>query len=214
MNLAMKVVRHIKNNLGLGLLLSSASKIEIKAYCGSNWDACLLWQDNPWVGISIKLWDSLISWKIINGFKISTESEYMAMALTTCKIIWIQGLLQDIGFKQLQPTVLFCDNKVAKHIPANPVLPWKDKASTDWLSFTRKRNNKELWRPKHPHRKQIAYLFPKALSRRQHHNQLSKLGLFNVYNKRTWGEMLRDQNFAVNFKKLEYSSFVSCCKEV
>lgn len=42
MNSAMKVVRHIKNNLGLGLLLSSASKIEIKAYCGSNWDACLL----------------------------------------------------------------------------------------------------------------------------------------------------------------------------
>lgn len=40
------------------------------------------------------------------------------MALTTCEIIWIQGLLQDIGFNRMQPTVLFGDNKAALHMAA------------------------------------------------------------------------------------------------
>lgn len=44
------------------------------------------------------------------------------MVLTTYEIIWVRGLLQEIGFNQEQPTPLFGDKKVAIQIAANAVF--------------------------------------------------------------------------------------------
>lgn len=44
------------------------------------------------------------------------------MTLTTCEVSWITALLKDLGLKNLPPTILKCDNKVALAIAANHVL--------------------------------------------------------------------------------------------
>ncbi|KAL8148786.1 hypothetical protein AgCh_005959 [Apium graveolens] len=73
----------------------------------------------------IFLGDSPISWKskkqpVMSRF--SAKAEYRAMALTTCEITWLYAFLKDLGLKNLPPTMLRCDNKVALTIAASPVL--------------------------------------------------------------------------------------------
>ena len=43
----------------------------------------------------------------------SCESEYVAMSLASCEILWLRALLTEIGFAQSSGTVLYCDNQPA-----------------------------------------------------------------------------------------------------
>lgn len=50
----------------------------------------------------------------------SAEAEYRATAHTTCEIIWLQALLEELGFGVQLP--MYCDNHAAIHIASNPVF--------------------------------------------------------------------------------------------
>lgn len=52
----------------------------------------------------------------------STESEYRAMALGTCELLWFSQLLRDLKVKVTSSAKMFCDNKSAIHIAHNPVF--------------------------------------------------------------------------------------------
>ena len=41
----------------------------------------------------------------------STEVEYMASTNATKETLWHQRLCKDIGFNQVKPTTIFCDNQ-------------------------------------------------------------------------------------------------------
>lgn len=43
----------------------------------------------------------------------SCEAEYMAMCAATQEAVHLRQLLADIGYEQLQPTVIYCDNQGA-----------------------------------------------------------------------------------------------------
>lgn len=42
--------------------------------------------------------------------------------MTTCEVTWLTALLNNIGIKNLPPTLLKCDNQATLAIAANPVL--------------------------------------------------------------------------------------------
>jgi hypothetical protein len=70
------------------------------------------------------LGDSLISWKSKKQAcvsKSSTESEYRAMFAACSKIVWLCGLLAELGFSQSDFTPLHADNTSAIQIVANPI---------------------------------------------------------------------------------------------
>lgn len=52
--------------------------------------------------------------------KSSTEAEYSSMSHTTSELTWINNLLIDLRIQVPTPVPLFCDNKAAQHIAANP----------------------------------------------------------------------------------------------
>lgn len=57
--------------------------------------------------------DSLISWKSKQKARVSkssTESEYCAMFAACLEIVWLHGLLIDLGFPQPDLTSLHVDN--------------------------------------------------------------------------------------------------------
>ncbi|KAK4381557.1 Retrovirus-related Pol polyprotein from transposon TNT 1-94 [Sesamum angolense] len=54
--------------------------------------------------------------------KSTAEAEYRSLASTVCELTWIGYLLQDLGISLQKPIPLFCDNKAAVHITANPVF--------------------------------------------------------------------------------------------
>ncbi|KAM3249656.1 hypothetical protein P3L10_011426 [Capsicum annuum] len=62
------------------------------------------------------LGESLISWKSKKQdrmLKSSTEAEYRAMSTACSEIVWLLGLLAEIGFPQSNPTSLHVDNTSA-----------------------------------------------------------------------------------------------------
>ena len=56
-----------------------------------------------------------------NVARSSAETEYRAMAHTTCEFMWIQSLLSEMGaiYKLI---VMYCDNQAAMYSINNPVF--------------------------------------------------------------------------------------------
>ncbi|XP_070026459.1 uncharacterized mitochondrial protein AtMg00810-like [Nicotiana sylvestris] len=95
---ALHVVRYVKNQPGLGLLMSRIGVEEIVAYCDSGWASCPMSRKLV-TGFYIKLGESLISWKEKKYSTISrslAEAKYRSMAHTVAKLMWLKGLLIEL----------------------------------------------------------------------------------------------------------------------
>eukprot|EP00253_Pinus_taeda_P011335 PITA_11335 len=51
----------------------------------------------------------------------STEAEYVAVTSAGTQALWLRKILEEIGEKQVQPTVIYCDNVSAIKLAKNPV---------------------------------------------------------------------------------------------
>ena len=68
---------------------------------------------------------NLISWKSKKQGVIarsSAETEYRAMTLATCELIWLKHLPQELRFGKDEQMKLICDNQATLHISSNPVF--------------------------------------------------------------------------------------------
>lgn len=121
---ATRVLRYLKNNPGQGILLSATSGTQLHAYCDSDWGGCSDTRRSI-TGYCILLGNSPISRKSKKQSTVSrssAEAEYRAMATTCCEVTWIRYLLADLEVSHVQPVQLYCDNKAALHIAANPIF--------------------------------------------------------------------------------------------
>lgn len=91
------------------------------------------------IGRRMFLGPALISWKSKKQSRVSkssTESEYQAMSMACSEIIWLRGLLAEIGFPQIAATPLYADNTSAIQIATNPFFHERTKhIEVDWHSI-------------------------------------------------------------------------------
>ncbi|KAL3742278.1 hypothetical protein ACJRO7_017715 [Eucalyptus globulus] len=184
MNAALKVVRYLKGCPGLGIFLSHECNMEMTAFCDTDYATCPMTRRSI-TGFCIKLGKTLISWKTKKQSTMSlssAESEYRAMAKTTCEIVWIRGLLSDLGIQVSGPSVLFCDNDDALKLAANPVFHERTKHIEVDCHFTRDKIKEGVLVTKGiGTADQPADIFTKPLCQRQHKFLLSKLGVLDIY---------------------------------
>eukprot|EP00261_Vitis_vinifera_P039716 XP_019080959.1 PREDICTED: uncharacterized protein LOC109123988 [Vitis vinifera] len=124
MEAAFRVVRYLKNAPGQGLFFSSNNDFRLRAYCDSDWAGCPLTRRST-TGYCVFLGPSLISWRSKRQKTVSlssAEAEYRAMTGACCELTWLRYLLKDLGVLHKEPALLYCDNKAALHIAANPVF--------------------------------------------------------------------------------------------
>ena len=118
------ILRYIKGNLGSRIFLHKNSNNELRGYNDSDWATCS--ETKKFVtGFAVFLGESLISWKSKKQPTISrssSETEYRALATTTCEIQWLTYILKDLGIPYIELVILYCDNQSAIHIASNQVF--------------------------------------------------------------------------------------------
>jgi hypothetical protein len=93
-------------------------------------------------GHAVFLGGNLVAWssrKQPTVSRSSTEAEYKSVANATAEIIWIQGLLQELGIYLSRAPTLWCDNLGATYLSLNPVFHARTKHIEVDYHFVRER---------------------------------------------------------------------------
>ncbi|XP_020417850.1 uncharacterized protein LOC109948607 [Prunus persica] len=107
-----RIIRYILGTPNRGLFFPTGSSLQLQAYSDADWAGCPDTRRST-TGWCMFLGDALISWKCKKQdhvSKSSTEAEYRAMSAACSEIIWLRGLLTELGFSPLHPTPLHADN--------------------------------------------------------------------------------------------------------
>ncbi|GAA0171560.1 transmembrane signal receptor [Lithospermum erythrorhizon] len=120
---ALRVVKYLKGCPGQGILLSSQSTLKLSGWCDSDWASCSITRRSlsGWI---IFLDDSPVSWKTkkqVTVSQSSVEAEYRSMAVLTCELKWLRGLLWCFGVFYSGAVELFCDSQ-SVHLAQNSVF--------------------------------------------------------------------------------------------
>ncbi|XP_071712998.1 uncharacterized mitochondrial protein AtMg00810-like [Rutidosis leptorrhynchoides] len=119
---AMYLLRYLKGTISKALFYPIQPLLKVAGFSYADWESCLMTRKSL-TGYCIFLGHSLVSWKTkkqVTVSRSSTEAEYRSMASTTCELIWLTYLLKDLHINVQVPITLFCDNKAAQQIAANP----------------------------------------------------------------------------------------------
>uniref|UniRef100_M1BAE1 Uncharacterized protein n=1 Tax=Solanum tuberosum TaxID=4113 RepID=M1BAE1_SOLTU len=124
MEAALRVVRYVKAEPGLGLLMPSEDTDKLKAYCDSDWGGCLESRRSV-TGYIVMFGKALVSWKSKKQDTMarrSAKAEFRSMASVVAEVTWLEGLYKELGVNITRPIQLFCDSKTAIQIAANPIF--------------------------------------------------------------------------------------------
>ncbi|XP_070022872.1 uncharacterized mitochondrial protein AtMg00810-like [Nicotiana sylvestris] len=112
---ALRVVKYVKDCPRKGLLMSSKQSGKVIAFCDADWASCPVTRKS-FTCYCKKLENSMISLKSKKKSTISrssAEAEYRSIATKVAELVWIQGLLEELGVKVDLLMELYCDNKAA-----------------------------------------------------------------------------------------------------
>ncbi|KAK9941249.1 hypothetical protein M0R45_017863 [Rubus argutus] len=118
------ILRYLKGSVGRGILMKNNGNTEIMGYTYADWAGNTLDRKST-TGFCTFVGGNLVTWRSKKQTVVarsSAEAEYRAMASTSCELIWLKGLLSNLGFPSNQSMSLFCDNQAAMHIASNPVF--------------------------------------------------------------------------------------------
>ena len=98
------------------------------------------------------------------------------MSAACLEIVWLRGLLEEIGFPQSSPTLLYADNMSAIQIAINPVFHERTKhIEVDCHSIREAMDSHVISLPHISTDLQIADVFTKSITRQRHRFLVGKL---------------------------------------
>lgn len=153
---AILVVQYLKQEPGMGILMSSANPDSLTCFCDADWASCPNTQRSV-TGFLVKFGASLISWKSKKQHTVScssAEAEYRNLDATTTEVTWLLG---------------------------NPIFHERTKHIEIDCHFIRDKIKAGIIRTHHiGTHDQLADILTKGLGRGQHEFLLHKLGLLNL----------------------------------
>ena len=180
---ALHLARYLKGTINVGPFYPSNNSLDLYTYMDADWGNCVFCRKSL-TGYCAFLGKSLTSWKTKKQkttSKSSAESEYRAMSDTTNELVWLANLIRDFQVTPTYQITLFCDNKAAQYIAANPVFHNRTKhLDIDCHHVRDKLQEGFLQTSDVSTTHQLADLFTKPLPSHQHRQLSSKLGLISM----------------------------------
>jgi transposase InsO family protein len=178
-----RIIKYLLGTSRRGLFFPNNSTLQLQAYSDADWAGCPDTRKST-TGWCMFLGNAAISWKCKKQdsvSKSSTEAEYRAMSAACSEIVWLRGLLTELGFSQGQPTSLHADNTSAIQIAANPVYHERTKhIEVDCHSIREAYDRRIINLPHVSTSDQTADIFTKSLTRQRHNFLVSKLMLVDL----------------------------------
>ncbi|CAN6696160.1 unnamed protein product [Malus baccata var. baccata] len=119
-----RILRFLKGTMHHGITFSAHTDVGIHAFSDADWVADLNTRSSV-TGYVVYIGSNPVSWqskKQDSVSRSSTEAEYKALAHTAADIAWIRSVLKDMAVILNSSPVIYCDNKSAIAISANPVF--------------------------------------------------------------------------------------------
>lgn len=177
---ALHLARYLKGTINVGLFYPCNNKLDLYAYTDADWGRCVFSRKSL-TGYCCFIGKCLVSWKTKKQktvSKSSAESEYRAMSETTGELVWLTNLLKDLQVRTSHSITLFCDNKAAQYIAANPVFHNRTKHLDIDCHYVRNKIQEGFLQTSHiSSQDQLADIFTKPLPSAQHTRLSLKLGL-------------------------------------
>lgn len=165
-------------------MISKSLDFSVTAFVDADWGKCLNSRRSV-TGFCVFIGNSLVSWKSKKQNTVSrstTESEYRALGVVTCELLWIINLLRDLRFSNVIPVTVFCDNSSTIKLALNPVFHERTKHLEIDLHFVREKIENGLIKVlKIESCEQKADIFTKSLTGKQHSYLCTLLGMFDPF---------------------------------
>ncbi|RVX05015.1 putative mitochondrial protein [Vitis vinifera] len=107
-----RILRYIKSTPDQGVLYENRGHTQVVGYTNADWAGSPTDRRST-SGCCVFIGGNLISWKSKKQdivARSSAETEYRAMTLATCELIWLRHLLRELRFGKDEQMKLICDN--------------------------------------------------------------------------------------------------------
>nr|GEY60429.1 putative reverse transcriptase, RNA-dependent DNA polymerase, Gag-polypeptide of LTR copia-type [Tanacetum cinerariifolium] len=184
-DIALRLLKFLNLALGFGVqFVKRQSGFDIKAFSNSDWAKCPITRRSV-SGYCVFVNGCLVFWQSKKQVTLSrslAEAEYRSMAAATCEIMWIVKIISDLNIRNLLPAELYCYNKAAIQIAANPVMYEKTKHFDLDVHFIREKVCTGLIKTvKVESKDNVADILTKALGSFQHDFLTKKFGMINLF---------------------------------
>lgn len=177
------IIHYLRGSPTRGLFFPTDSSLQLVTYSDADWTGCPDTRRST-TGWCMFLGDALISWRCKKQDRVSkssTEVEYRAMSTACSEIVWLRGLLAELGFPQTTSTPLHADNTGAIQIATNPVFHERTKhIEVDCHSIRDILESQVISLPHISSDLQVADIFTKAMARQRHQFLVGKLLLVDL----------------------------------
>ncbi|XP_059640054.1 uncharacterized mitochondrial protein AtMg00810-like [Cornus florida] len=120
---AIRTLRYLKGCPGRGILFANHGHLRVEAWTDADYAGSISDRRST-SGYCTTIGGNLVTWRSKKRDVVSRSSaevEYRAMALRVGELLWLKTLMTDLCLPVSLPFSLYCDNKSAISIVANPV---------------------------------------------------------------------------------------------
>ena len=184
MSAVWRIIRYLKSAPGKGLLFAKNGHLEIEGYTDADWAGSVTDRRST-SGYLTFVGGNLVTWRSKKQNVVarsSAEAEFRGVAKGLCELLWLRKLLTELGYPPGLEIKLFCDNKAAINIAHNPVQHDRTKhVEIDRHFIKENLEAKVIQLPFVKSEDQLADILTKALSSREFHCSLIKLGIKDIF---------------------------------